>query len=48
MDFDYLFYQDFPKGIKTVYVNGKRITIKEFEKAREKYFSKKGIEKLNK
>ena len=47
MDFDYLFYQDLPKGIKTVYVNGKRITIKEFENAREKYFSKKGIDKLN-
>ena len=47
MDFDYLFYEDLPKGIKTVFVNGKRITIKEFEKAREKYFSKKGIDKLN-
>jgi len=41
MDFDYLFFEDFPKGIKSVYVNGKRITIEEFEKAREKYFLKK-------
>jgi hypothetical protein len=47
MDFDYLFYQDFPKGIKSVYVNGKRISVKEFEDAKEKYFLKKVIDKSN-
>jgi hypothetical protein len=46
MDFDYLFFEDFPKGIKTVYVNGKRLTVEEFEEAKEKYFSKKGKHKL--
>jgi hypothetical protein len=46
MDFDYLFFEDFPKGIKSVYVNGKRITIEEFEKAREKYFLKKSNKQI--
>ena len=32
MDFDYLFYSELPSGIKSVYVNGKRMTIKEFNK----------------
>jgi hypothetical protein len=41
MDFDYLFFEDFPKGIKTVYVNGKRLTVEEFEEAKEKFFKKK-------
>ena len=46
MDFDYLFFEDFPKGIKTVYVNGKRLTIEELQEDKEKYVSKKGKHKL--
>ena len=49
MNFDYLFYQELPKGIKSVYVNGKRMSIKQFEEARKNFFLKsKGIKKSNK
>jgi uncharacterized protein (DUF2267 family) len=41
MDFDYLFYSELPKGIKSVYVNGKRLTIKEFQKAKNDFLLKK-------
>jgi hypothetical protein len=41
MDFDYLFFEDFPKGIKSVYVNGKRMTIEEFQKAKNDFLLKK-------
>ena len=41
MDFDYLFYSELPKGIKSVYVNGKRMTIKEFNKAKNDFLIKK-------
>ena len=43
MNFDYLFYQDLPKGIKSVYVNGKRMTIEEFHRAKNDFFNKKKI-----
>ena len=43
MNFDYLFYQDLPKGIKSVYVNGKRMTIEEFQGAKNDFFNKKKI-----
>ena len=43
MDFDYLFYSELPSGIKSVYVNGKRMTIKEFNKAKNDFFNKKKI-----
>ena len=41
MDFDYLFFEDLPKGIKTVCIKGKRLTIEEFEEAKEKFFKKR-------
>mgnify|MGYP001457776706 FL=1 len=41
MDFDYLFYSELPKGVKSVYVNGKRMTIKEFQKAKNDFLLKK-------
>ena len=40
MGFDYLFYNDLPKGLKSVYVNGKRMSIEEFNKVKKEYFSK--------
>ena len=42
MGYDYLFYNDLPKGVKTVYVNGKRLSLKEFNEAKKKVLSKKG------
>ena len=41
MDFDYLFYSELPKGVKSVYVNGKRMTIEEFQKAKNDFLLKK-------
>ncbi|MDA8763219.1 hypothetical protein N9M92_03250 [Flavobacteriaceae bacterium] len=41
MNFDYLFYNDLPKGVKSVYVNGKRMTLGEFNEAKKEYLSKK-------
>ena len=41
MDYDYLFYQELPKGIKSVYVNGKRLSIEEFKKAKSDFLSKR-------
>jgi|TARA_B100001057_G_C22285262_1_gene732359 hypothetical protein len=41
MDFNYLFYQDIPKGVKSVYVNGKRIPIEEFKKAKSEFLLKR-------
>lgn len=41
MNFDYLFYQELPKGVKSIYVNGKRLTIEEFNKARSEFLSKR-------
>jgi len=41
MDFDYLFYNDLPKGVKSVYVNGKRMSLGEFNEAKKEYLSKK-------
>ncbi len=41
MDYDYLFYNELPKGIKSIYVNGKRMTLREFNQAKKKYLSEK-------
>lgn len=41
MDFDYLFHDDLRKGVKSVYVNGKRMSIMEFNQAKKEYLSKK-------
>ena len=47
MDYDYLFYEDLPKGVKSVYVNGKRMSLKEFNQHKKNYLSKKGQKKLS-
>jgi hypothetical protein len=41
MDFDYLFYNDLPKGVKSVYLNGKRLSLEEFEEAKKEFLSQK-------
>tara|TARA_B100001250_G_scaffold116080_1_gene98416 strand:+ start:1118 stop:1285 length:168 start_codon:yes stop_codon:yes gene_type:complete len=41
MGFDFLFYNDLPQGVKSVYVNGKRFSIEEFNQAKEKHLLKK-------
>ena len=41
MDFDYLFYSELPSGVKSVYVNGKRMTIEEFNKSKNDFLIKK-------
>tara|TARA_B100001057_G_scaffold145358_1_gene145318 strand:+ start:506 stop:649 length:144 start_codon:yes stop_codon:yes gene_type:complete len=47
MNFDYLFHQELPKGIKSIYVNGKRMSIKDFKKAKERFLAKKADKKDN-
>ena len=44
MDFDYLFYSELPKGIKSVYVNRKHYSRKEFAIAqkRSRFRDRKG------
>ena len=42
MNYDYLFYNDLPKGVKTVYINGKRLSLREFNEAKKKFLTKKG------
>ena len=41
MNFEYLFYDELPKGVKSVYVNGKRMSIEEFKDVKKKHLSKK-------
>lgn len=41
MNYDYLFLNDLPKGVKSIYVNGKRMSLEEFNQAKKKYLSKK-------
>ena len=41
MDFDYLFYSELPIWVKSNYVNGKRMTIEEFQKAKNDFLLKK-------
>ena len=36
MNFEYLFYDELPKGVKSVYVNGKRMSIEEFKDVKKK------------
>tara|TARA_X000000950_G_scaffold32593_1_gene35088 strand:+ start:138 stop:281 length:144 start_codon:yes stop_codon:yes gene_type:complete len=47
MNFDYLFHQELPKGIKSIYVNRKRMSIKDFKKAKERFLAKKADKKDN-
>lgn len=41
MDFDYLFYKSLPKGVKSINVNRKTMSLNEFNQARENFLSKK-------
>jgi hypothetical protein len=41
MNYEYLFNEDLPKGVKSVYVNGKRMSLEEFKKAKKIYLSSK-------
>ncbi len=41
MEFDYLFYNEIPKGVKSVYVNGRRMSLNEFNKIKKNYLLKK-------
>tara|TARA_B100001175_G_C19197168_1_gene489551 strand:+ start:307 stop:507 length:201 start_codon:yes stop_codon:yes gene_type:complete len=41
MGFDFLFHNDLPQGVKSVYVNGKRFSIEEFNQVKEKHLLKK-------
>lgn len=40
MDYKYLFYEDIPKGVKSIYVNGKKISREDFLKQQKKFFLK--------
>jgi hypothetical protein len=41
MDYNYLFHNEFPQGVKSVYVNGKNISKEEFLDLKKRYFKKK-------
>ena len=41
MDYSYLFHNEFPQGVKSVYVNGKNISKEEFLDLKKRYFKKK-------
>ena len=40
MDYGYLFHNEFPQGVKSVYVNGKNISKVEFLELKKRYFKK--------
>lgn len=41
MKSNYLFYSDFPPGIASVFVDGKKLSKEEFLKLKKKYLKKK-------
>lgn len=41
MNYDFLFRNKIPKGIKSVFVNGETLTREEFLKKREEFLNKK-------
>ncbi len=41
MDYSYLYHTEIPKGIRSVYINGKKISREEFLKERKTFLSKK-------
>ena len=41
MNYDFLFRNKLPKGVKSVFINGKTFTREEFLKKREEFFNKK-------
>ena len=47
MDDKFLYYDEIPKGIKTVYFNGKRITREEFLIKKNKFVNKKNEAKAS-
>lgn len=40
MDYNFLFYDKLPPGVKTIFVNGKRISREDFIRNQKKYFNK--------
>lgn len=47
MDDKFLYYDEIPKGIKTIYFNGKRITREEFLIKKNKFVNKKNEAKAS-
>jgi len=43
---EYLFYNDFPENVKSVYCNGKTYTRKEFLIEKEKFLKRKAKRKV--
>tara|TARA_B100001142_G_C14241721_1_gene619691 strand:+ start:318 stop:458 length:141 start_codon:yes stop_codon:yes gene_type:complete len=41
MNYDYLFRSEFPKGVKSIFVNGRSITRTEFLEQKKIYFKKR-------
>ena len=41
MDYSYLYHTEIPKGVRSVYINGKKIRREEFLKERKTFLSKK-------
>ena len=41
MDYKYLFYNDFPKGVNSVCINGKKFSKEDFLKERKNFFQKR-------
>jgi hypothetical protein len=41
MDYSFLFRNEFPRGVKSIFVNGKTYTRKEFLKKKEEFIKKK-------
>ena len=41
MNIDHLFYSEFPKGVKHIYIDGKKISKQEFLELKKIYFKKK-------
>jgi hypothetical protein len=41
MNYDFLYSNTIPKGVKSIFVNGETFTREEFLKKREEFFNKK-------
>ncbi len=41
MDYSYLYHTEIPRGVRSVYINGKKISREEFLKERKTFLSKK-------
>lgn len=40
MNYNYLFYEKIPKGVKSIFVNGKKISREDFLKEQKDFFLK--------